>query len=137
VNANANASEGRDKLVVIADDDLAMRDLFALALATEGYRIVAVATGQALVDQVQRILQDGEHGGVLDLIISDVRMPEMDGVRALQFLRDSEVRVPFIFVTAFSDLWTRTAATRYGAEVLDKPVQLQKLRAVVHVRLAS
>jgi DNA-binding response OmpR family regulator len=126
---------GRSKLVVIADDDPAMRDLFAFALEMDGYRVVAVATGRALVEQVRRIVHEGEHGGVLDLIISDVRMPEMDGVKALQNLRDSQVRVPFILVTAFSDLWTRSAATSYGAELLDKPVELRRLRAVVREKL--
>ncbi len=77
-----------------------MRDLFALALEIDGYRIVAVASGRALVDQVHRILDEGEYGGALDLIISDVRMPDMDGVTALQFLRRSHVSVPFILVTA-------------------------------------
>lgn len=125
----------RTKLVVIADDDPAMRDLIAFALGLDGYRIVAVGTGRALVEQVRRILHDGEHDGALDLIIADVRMPEMDGVKALQHLRDAKVRVPFILVTAFSDLWTRTTATRYGAELLDKPVELRTLRAVVKQRL--
>ena len=133
---NATSPSGRSRLVVIADDDSAMRELFALALEIDGHRIVGVATGRALVEQVERILQDGEHGGVVDLIISDVRMPEMGGVKALQFLRASHVHVPFILVTAFSDLWTRTTAASYGADLLDKPVELRKLRAVVRERLA-
>lgn len=131
----SSSPDCRSKLVVIADDDPAMRDLFALALGLDGHRVVAVATGRALVDQVHRILHDGEHGGVLDLIISDVRMPEMDGVKALKSLRDSQVRVPFILVTAFSDLWTRTTATSYGAVLLDKPVELRKLRTTVRDEL--
>ena len=114
-----------------------MRELFAFALEMDGYFVVAVATGRALVDQVGRIVHGGEHGGAVDLIISDVRMPEMDGVKALQHLRDSQVRVPFLLVTAFSDLWTHTAATRYGAELLGKPVELQKLRAIVREKLSA
>ena len=132
-----SASPPRRKLVVIADDDPAMRELLLLALEMEGHHILAVGTGHALVDQVRRIVDGGEHGGTLDLIISDVRMPEMDGVKALQFLRDSRVRIPFILVTAFSDLWTRTTAGAYGAVLLDKPVELKKLRAVVRAQLSA
>lgn len=123
--------------MVIADDDPAMRELIAFALEMDGYRIVAVGTGRALVEQVHRILDDGEHEGAVDLIISDVRMPDMDGVKALQHLRSSKVRVPFILVTAFSDFGTRSAATQYGAQLLDKPVELRTLRAVVKERLAE
>ena len=70
-------------------------------------------------------------GGELDLLISDVRMPGLTGLDALKLLRDSELRIPIILITAFSDLWTRTEATRYGARLLDKPLELGVLRKVV------
>jgi CheY-like chemotaxis protein len=132
---SANARSGRKKLVVVADDDDSMRELFALALATEGYTIISVSSGRTLVDQVRRVLADGEHGGIVDLIISDIHMPEMDGMRALEQVRALDARIPFIFVTAFSDPATRNAVSAYQAEVIDKPVQLQQLRAVVRTRL--
>jgi CheY-like chemotaxis protein len=124
------------RLIVVADDDAAMRELLVFALGLDGYRVLAVSTGAALLEQVRRIVDHGEHGGVIDLVISDVRMPGMDGVQVLQHLRDLPLHVPFILVTAFSDLWTRAAAERFGAQLLDKPVELRQLRAVVRGRLS-
>jgi CheY-like chemotaxis protein len=132
---SAAAATERKRLVIVADDEAAMRDLFAFALEMDGYRVVPVGTGRALLEQVERIVTGGEHGGAVDLIISDVRMPEMDGLCALKLLRDGRSSIPVILVTAFSDLWTRTTATSFGAELLDKPVELRKLRSVVRSKL--
>ena len=46
-------------------------------------------------------------------------------------LAEDELRIPVILVTAFSDLWTRAEAIRYGARLLDKPLELRVLRKLV------
>jgi FixJ family two-component response regulator len=64
-----------------------------------------------------------------------VRMPELSGIEALRVLRDAELGVPIILITAFSDLWTRTEAARYGARLIDKPLELRVLRHAVQEEL--
>ncbi len=102
----------------------------------DGHRVVQVATGGALINAVRQIIVDGAQGGQLDLLISDVRMPELTGIEAIKLLRDAEIRIPIILVTAFSDLWTRAEAARYGARLIDKPLELRVLRRAVRDELA-
>jgi DNA-binding response OmpR family regulator len=127
----------RARLIVLAEDDPALRDLIASALEMDGHRVVQVGTGSGLVSAVREILLGGREGGTVDLLISDVRMPELSGLDALQLLRDEEVQIPIILITAFSDLWTRTEAARHGARLLDKPLELRVLRQMVRNSLAG
>ena len=124
-------------MIILAEDDPSLRELISRALEMDGHRVIQVATGSALMVAVQEIVVRGAEGGALDLLISDVRMPELSGLDALKLLRDAEVRIPIILITAFSDLWTRAEAARYGAQLLDKPLELRLLRKVVRDSLAA
>lgn len=123
--------------IVVAEDDASLRQLIAEALVRDGHRVVQVATGGALINAVRQIVVDGAGGGQLDLLISDVRMPELTGIDALKLLRDAEIRIPIILITAFGDRWTRAEAARYGARLIDKPLELRALRQAVRDELAA
>ena len=127
----------RPALIVLAEDDQSLRELIAGALELDGHRVIQVATGNALVAAVQRIVIQSDQGDALDLMISDVKMPELSGLDALELLRDAHLRIPIILITAFSDLWTRAQAARYGARLLDKPLELRVLRKLVHDALIA
>lgn len=134
----AKAPEGtRAPVIVLAEDDQALRELIAGALELDGHRVIQVATGSALMSMVQAIVTHGNAAGALDLLISDVRMPGLSGLDALELLRDAKLHVPIILITAFSDLWTRAEAARYGARLLDKPLELRLLRRVVRAALSA
>ncbi|MET0792568.1 MAG: response regulator [Polyangiaceae bacterium] len=120
----------------MAEDDASLRALIAEALGMDGHHVVQVATGSDLINAVRQIVVDGAQGGRLDLLISDVRMPHLSGIDALKLLRDAELRVPIILITAFSDLWTRAEAARYGARLIDKPLELRVLRQAVREQLS-
>ncbi len=122
-------------LIVLAEDDASLRALIAEALGMDGHQVVQVATGSALIHAVRQIVVDGERGGQLHLLISDVRMPGLTGIEALKLVRDAELRVPIILITAFSDLWTRAEAARWGARLIDKPLELRVLRQAVREEL--
>ncbi len=130
------AASARTALIVLAEDDASLRALIAEALAMDGHHVVQVATGSALIHAVTQIVVDGAQGGRLDLLISDVRMPDLSGIEALERLRDAELSVPILLITAFSDLWTRAEAARYGARLIDKPLELRVLRRAVREQLA-
>jgi len=121
----------RSKLVLVADDDPAMRDLVSIALRAEGYVVIEVATGIALVDTIERIVSGAAFGGVVDVVVSDVRMPDLDGLGAIARIRAKGVTVPFVVVTAFSDDATQRRAKELDATLLDKPVELRILRETV------
>jgi DNA-binding response OmpR family regulator len=134
--ASSSASAAGPGLILLAEDDAALRELIADALSLDGHRVAQVATGGALITALKKIIVYGEHGGRPDLIITDVRMPELTGIEALRVLRGAELGVPIILITAFSDLWTRREAARYGARLIDKPLELRVLRHAVQEELS-
>jgi DNA-binding NtrC family response regulator len=125
----------RQQVIILAEDDPSLRELLASALELDGHSVIAVGTGTELIDQVRRVVIHGECGGRVDLVISDVRMPGMDGLLALKILRDAELEVPAILITAFGDRWTKAEAAQHGALLLSKPIELWRLREIVRERL--
>jgi protein-histidine pros-kinase len=120
-------------LIALAEDSVALRGLFASALESVGYRVIPVETGAHLVTTVRRLRADG---APLRLIITDVRMPLLDGLETARALRAAGSVVPVIFMTAYSDAWTRARAAALGAQILDKPISLVALRRAVTTTLA-
>jgi DNA-binding response OmpR family regulator len=123
--------------ILLAEDDLTLRDLLATALQSDGHRVLQVGTGNELIDEVKRVLQYGAEGGVIDLLVSDVRMPKLSGLVALKMLRDAEVQVPVILISAFCDDELRVQAAEWGATLIEKPIGLQVFRAAVRKAVGS
>jgi CheY-like chemotaxis protein len=115
-------------LIVIAEDNPELRTLLASALERDGYRVAQAATGSRLVAVVHELVEAGE---MLELVITDVRMPCGGGFEAARALHQAGHRVPLIFMTAYSDAWTRAKAAELGAILLDKPLGLDTLRHTV------
>ena len=115
-------------LIALAEDNPQLRALLASALEKVGYRVVQAATGERLVAEVRRLVDEGEP---LRLIITDVRMPTLGGLEAARLLREAGHTTPMIFMTAYGDAWTRTQAATLGAVLLDKPLSLNVLREAV------
>jgi DNA-binding response OmpR family regulator len=105
--------------ILVAEDDPAMRRWLVTVLASLGGRIHAVSDGR----QVRPLLMEED----IDLVISDVRMPILDGIEALTSVRLSGVNVPFLLITAFGGDDVRSSAAALGAEVLDKPFAAAEL----------
>jgi DNA-binding NtrC family response regulator len=110
--------------VLIVDDDPLIRRSLSEALR-EREIVVTVA-------------DDGEHALSLfqaaapDVVLSDVRMPSMDGLALLATIRERAPAVDVILMTAFDDMPTVVSAMRGGAvEFLVKPVDLHQLRALI------
>ena len=127
----------RQRVTILAEDDPSLRELLVFALEMDGHKVIAVGTGVDLIDQVRRIAIHGESGGQVDLLTSDVRMPGVDGLRAIRILRDAELNVPVILITAFGDRWTHAEAAEHGALLLNKPIELWRLRDIARVKLSD
>jgi CheY-like chemotaxis protein len=112
--------------VLIADDDPEMLAAVADVLARRGYEVVQVESGAGLVD---RLASEGP----FDLIISDISMPWMDGLKALRSMRTVGVATPIIVMTGLGDQQIATSVQSLGsnAVLLRKPFELDKLEAAV------
>jgi DNA-binding response OmpR family regulator len=110
--------------VVLAEDDDGMRDLLASRLRKDGFEVLEARDGgelSALIDAANeaRLMALGP---IVDLVVSDARMPFRSGLDALEFLRKKDAETPFILITAFGDTHTHSEAYRLGATaVFDKP----------------
>jgi DNA-binding response OmpR family regulator len=115
--------------VLVAEDDPEMRFLVARALRKDGYDVVEVGDGDALMLEVtNRLMRFGVLSDV-DLVVTDVRMPGRDGLEIAEVLRGATYRVPLILMTGFGDDEIRRRAASLGAVLFDKPFRLEDLRA--------
>ena len=80
--------------ILIAEDDRELRQLFTHVLAKNGYSVKGVGNGKEALDALEK--------DYYDLLISDIMMPEMDGMQTLIRLRENR-NIPVIFITAKSE----------------------------------
>lgn len=120
--------------VLIVEDESHMAGFLRAALAHAGFDSTVLTTGEAALQCLA--------GQTFDLILLDIRLPEMSGLEVCRRLKaDPRVRhIPVIFVTSYHDHQTRARAFALGAaEYLAKPFQTQHLLGCVlrHVTLAT
>ena len=116
--------------VLLAEDDTELRRLLVSTLLREHCEVIEARNGLQLWEQLQRARQP-EHA-VLDLIISDVRMPGRSGLEVLRLLRRTDAHTPVILITGFGDRDTHAEAHQLGAlAVFNKPFDLDDLRSLV------
>jgi putative nucleotidyltransferase with HDIG domain len=121
--------------ILVVDDEEAIREVVSTMLESKGYRCTAVSNGRAAQEQVKRVTPD--------LVLSDMIMPEMDGIKLLDWLREYDPEVPVIMVTAIHDISTALEAIRRGAyDYILKPFEKDQLflgvgRALQHRRLVA
>jgi CheY-like chemotaxis protein len=111
--------EIRSPRILLAEDDSEMRALVSDDLRRAGYGVVECAHGAALLRKLEAA--SDEEGLGVDLVIADLRMPEVTGLEVLERLRGADPFTPFILVTAFGSEEIARAAHRLGAILLDKP----------------
>jgi len=128
---------GRAAQILVAEDDVEMRKLLTERLRREGFEVIEARNGVELIDLISdQILHAGGDRPLIDLIISDVRMPGLTGLEALSGLRAGDWSTPFIVITAFGDDDTHAEAHRLGAcAVFDKPFDFDDLCTAVINRL--
>ena len=116
--------------ILLAEDDAEMRALVSGDLRRAGYSVVECADGAALLRRLDSRNLTRSLG--VDLVVADVRMPELTGLEVLECLRGADPFTPYIVVTAFGNAETQRAAARLGAiAVLDKPFEIQDLLRLV------
>jgi len=119
----------KDARIVLVDDDDGSRAAMALGLRRVGYEVVELRGGE----QAIALLQSGES---VDVLITDVRMPGIDGYALLARAREMRAEMPILLVTAFGDVDGAVRALKLGADdYLTKPVHLEELRKRVQKEL--
>ena len=105
--------------ILLAEDEEAMRSYLARALENAGYEVVTVDRGTAAVP-----LLESEH---FDLLLSDIVMPEMDGIELAQRCNEVSPRTKVMFITGFAAVTLKASREQPQAKVLSKPFHLRDL----------
>ena len=110
--------------ILIVDDEENARIGLKKLLALEGFQVEAVANGFEALEYLQK--------NVVDLVITDINMPEMNGLVFLRELNRSYPAVNVIMVTAYGGVESYLEAMNLGAfEYLNKPVKIEELKVVM------
>ncbi|HSQ65636.1 MAG TPA: response regulator [Polyangiaceae bacterium] len=122
----------RKPRVLVADDDDDMRALIVAALGEDGYEISEARNGRELLDRVAPSMLFDEASHAPDVIVTDVRMPGVNGLSVLAGLRDTGWATPIILITAFDKDQIRAQGSELGADaVFHKPFDVDDLRTAV------
>ncbi|MGO8952653.1 MAG: response regulator [Rhodomicrobium sp.] len=117
--------------VLLVEDEEAVRSFASRALATRGYTVLEAASGVEALD-----IMDREKGQV-DLVVSDVVMPEMDGPTLLRHLRERNPNIRIVFMSGYAEEAFRKNLTADEDFVfLPKPFTLKKLAETVKAAAA-
>lgn len=105
--------------ILLAEDDDAMRNYLHRALEKAGYEVTAVDRGAAALPLIGR-----EH---FDLLLSDIVMPEMDGIELAQRCAEISPATKVIFITGFAAVTLKANREAPRARLLSKPFHLKDL----------
>jgi len=117
--------------ILLIEDDQPVRETFEIVLASEGHEVIAVENGELGLKRIA--------AGGIDLVVTDIIMPERDGVEVINALRKTQATLPVIAVSGGA----RNSSIDYlgiakmlgAAAVLPKPVGARELLAAVNAAL--
>ncbi len=122
----------RPTRILLAEDDNEMRGMLASDLRSDGYHVIEVPDGPAVLGYIGKGWLTSCLGKYVDVIVSDIRMPGMSGIDILAGMRSAGWRLPFILITAFGGKDLHDRAKWLGASaVFDKPFDIDELRSVL------
>ncbi len=124
---------GARKRILLVDDDAALREFIELALVSEGYRVDAVGDGREALAFLGRT--------TVDLVITDLCMPHIDGIELAMEMRKTRPNIPLVAISGGAVGETESilrAVKLLGAKrTLPKPFALAELKAMVAEVLAA
>jgi two-component system cell cycle sensor histidine kinase/response regulator CckA len=118
--------------ILLVEDEEGLRALNARGLQSRGYTVLQAGNGVEALEELER------QGGLVDLVVSDVVMPEMDGPALLKELRKRNPDIKIIFVSGYAeDAFDKALADQKQFNFLPKPFTLKQLVSAVKETMAS
>jgi len=125
-----SSADRRPPRILVVDDERSMRELLAIVLRREGYDVLLAESGRAAVELLER--------EPVDLLISDIKMPDLNGVEVLRAAKRIDQDILGIMITAFASTDTAVEAMRLGAcDYLSKPFDIDLLKMKVREKIEN
>jgi two-component system chemotaxis response regulator CheY len=120
--------------ILVVDDDPAIRKLLVLILEKSGYDVLVAEDGEDAIN----LLRSGENPMVVDTIMTDLSIPNIDGVDTIAYFQKEFPNIPLIILTGNGD-WKMAVSFMQGevSDFLVKPVDGEQLKASVARALAQ
>ena len=116
--------------ILIVDDDEVMQETLSGVLKKRGYEIFSVGSGNGALSVTKK--------NVIDLILLDMRLPDVDGLEILRKIKEFDSDILVIMMTAYSDVQTAVSAMKSGAyHYINKPFELEELQLLVEKGLET
>ena len=109
----------KDKQILVVDDEPKMRRVLEIMLQKLGHRVLSAGNGREALAVFQ--------ANTIDLVITDLRMPEMDGIELAQHAAQIAPDMRVMFITGFAAVTLKAGKTMPQAKVLSKPFHLRDL----------
>jgi DNA-binding NtrC family response regulator len=117
--------------ILLADDDAAVRDLVRRALSAEGHTVHVTQDGTEALDCL------GDNLAAIDLLVTDVDMPQLDGITLAEKALAMKPGIAVILMSGFSDQLERAGRLRVRKLLsISKPFTLEQIRQIVRSVLA-
>lgn len=114
------------KNVVIVDDDLSLRELLEIVLKKEGYNVTTFSEAEKALSQIKPHVKD------IDVVISDIVMPGMNGLAFLEAVKKIDESLPVIMITANTRMDYAVETLKHGAyDYITKPFKNDELKIIV------
>ena len=132
------ANHHSSRAILVAEDDVALRDLIVGVLRADGHDVTEAESTDALSAMLRGKARGSDASAApFDLVVTDNRMPNGHAIDAIAELRVQGIATPMILMTAFPDAIVRHKASALRVMVVPKPLSLQALRFAVDFALRA
>ena len=123
-------TRGAGPRILIVDDEPSMRDMLRIVLRKDGYDVTVASNGREALDAMEQ--------GLFDLLLTDIRLPDIDGVQVLREAKSRHRETVALMMTAYASTETAVEAMRLGAaDYFIKPFNMDELRLKVRHHLEA
>ena len=128
--SSAATAAGSKPRILVVDDEPSMREMLRIVLRRDGYDVAVAQNGRQAIEELQQ--------GPFDLLLSDIRMPDVSGVEVLRTAKELNRDIIAFMMTAFASTETAVEAMRLGAvDYFTKPFSMDELRLKIRQHLES
>lgn len=110
--------------ILIVDDEPSLREVLSIMLKRAGYTVTSASDGEEAIEHLQK--------DIFDLVITDLRMPKVDGMEVLKAVKSASPETVVLVITAFATADSAVEAMKHGAyDYLTKPFQVDEVQLII------